>query len=99
MIGDDLIYYVTQDENRKYHLSDDGYTMFNIGSYSSFSSSKIKKAIRHYADGHGIKVGDETKNNVTLSIEFDFSDKKDVKKAVKTMILAQLKLYSLLDED
>lgn len=30
MIGDDMIYYVTQNEVRKYRLSDDGYTMFNI---------------------------------------------------------------------
>jgi|GEM_PF-6030582 len=98
MIGDNLTYYVTQDENRKYRLSDDGYTMFNIGSYSSLSSSKIKKALKHYADAHGISADAETKNNVALSVELDMSDKKDVKKAVKTMALAQLRLYSLLDE-
>ena len=98
MIGDNLTYYVTQDTNRKYHLSDYGYTMFNIGSRSSFSSSKFKKAIKHYAEAHGISVNDETKNNVALSVEFDTSDKKDFKKAVKTMALAQLRLYLLLDE-
>ena len=98
MIGDNLAYYVTQDENRKYHLSDYGYTMFNTESRSSLSSSKIKKAIKHYADAHGISVDNETKNNVALSVEIDISDKKDFKKAVKTMALAQLRLYSLLDE-
>lgn len=98
MIGDNLTYYVTQDANRKNHLSDYGYTMFNIGSCSSLSSSKIKKAIKHYADAHGISVDDETKNNIALSVEFDTSDKKDFKKAVKTMALAQLRLYLLLDE-
>lgn len=98
MIGDNLTYYVTQDANRKYHLSDYGYTMFNIGSRSSLSSSKIKKAIKHYAEAHGISVDDETKNNVALSVEFDTNDKKDFKKAVKTMALAQLRLYLLLDE-
>lgn len=98
MIGDNLTYYVTQDANRKNHLSDYGYTMFNIGSCSSLSSSKIKKAIKHYADAHGISVDDETKNNIALSVEFDTSDKKDFKKAVKTMVLAQLRLYLLLDE-
>lgn len=98
MIGDNLTYYVTQDANRKYHLSDYGYTMFNIESCSSLSSSKIKKAIKHYADAHGISVDDETKNNIALSVEFDTSDKKDFKKAVKTMALAQLRLYLLLDE-
>lgn len=97
MIGDNLTYYVTQDENRKYRLSDDGYTMFNIGSYSSLSSPKIKKAIKHYADAHGISTDDEMKNNIALSVELDMSDKKDVKKAVKTMVLAQLRLYLLLD--
>lgn len=98
MIGDNLTYYVTQDANRKNHLSDYGYTMFNIGNCSSLSSSKIKKAIKHYADAHGISVDDETKNNIALSVEFDTSDKKDFKKAVKTMALAQLRLYLLLDE-
>lgn len=98
MIGDNLTYYVTQDANRKNHLSDYGYTMFNIESRSSFSSSKIKKAIKHYAEAHGISVNDETKNSVALSVEFDTSDKKDFKKAVKTMALAQLRLYLLLDE-
>lgn len=97
MIGDNLTYYVTRDANRKYHLSDYGYTMFNIESRSSFSSSKIKKAIKHYAEAHGISVNDEMKNSVALSIEFDTSDKKDFKKAVKTMALAQLRLYLLLD--